>query len=252
MSNPVEQFQIHPLHPSLQFHIGSVDVSFTNSALWMLIGVVLSTVLLSVASKKRALVPGRMQMFAESLYEFIANMVRDNIGSEGRRYFPLIFTLFVMVMLGNTMGLIPYSFTYTSHLIVTLAMAMLIFVMVLVLGIARHGFHFFSFFLPPGVPVWLIPLIVPIEILSFAIRPVTLSVRLFANMIAGHIMLKVFAGFSVGMVAAFGTWGYAAGAVPMLFNTVLIGFELLIAFLQAYVFTVLSCIYLKDTIHIDH
>ncbi len=249
MSNPIHQFEITPYIP---LHIGGLDVSFTNSSLWMMIGVFLSVSVLSLASKKRALVPGRLQMFAETLYEFIANAIRDNIGSEGRRYFPLVFTLFVVVMLGNSLGLIPYSFTYTSHLIVTLALALIIFITVLVIGIARHGFHFFSLFLPPGLPVWLIPLILPIEILSFIVRPITLSVRLFANMIAGHIMLKVFAGFSVGMVAAMGGWGYLAAIFPMFFNTVLIGFELLIAFLQAYVFTVLSCIYLKDTIHIDH
>ncbi|MGB1077340.1 MAG: F0F1 ATP synthase subunit A [Bdellovibrionales bacterium] len=251
MANPVHQFEIHPLFPNHDIVVGGVDLSFTNSSLWMMIGVVLSVVVLNLAAKKRAMVPGRLQMFGESLYEFIANMIRDNIGAEGRRYFPLIFTLFVVVMLGNSLGLLPYSFTYTSHLVVTLALALLIFIMVLVIGIARHGLHFFSLFLPPGVPAWLIPLIVPIEILSFAIRPVTLSVRLFANMIAGHIMLKVFAGFSVGMAAA-GSYWLIGAAFPMFFNTVLIGFELLIAFLQAYVFTVLSCIYLKDTIHIDH
>ena len=217
----------------------------------MMAAVVLATVVLGMASKKRALVPGRMQMLSESLYEFIANMIRDNIGSEGRRYFPLIFTLFVIVLMGNTLGLIPGSFTYTSHLVVTLALALLIFVMVLIIGVIRHGFHFFSLFLPPGVPTWLTPLIVPIELISFIIRPVTLSVRLFANMVAGHIMLKVFASFSVSMAAA-GSFWFLGAAAPMLFNTILIGFELLIALLQAYVFTVLSCIYLKDTIHIDH
>ena len=248
MANPVHQFEITPLVP---LHLGAIDVSFTNSSLWMMIGVVLSVLVLSVASRKRALVPGRMQMFAEGLYEFIANMIRDNIGTEGRRYFPLVFTFFVIVMVGNSLGLIPGSFTYTSHLVVTLALALLIFIMVLIIGVARHGFHFFSLFLPPGVPAWLIPLIVPIEILSFIIRPITLSVRLFANMVAGHIMLKVFAGFSVSMAAA-GSYWLLGAAAPMLFNTVLIAFELLIAFLQAYVFTVLSCIYLKDTIDIDH
>jgi F-type H+-transporting ATPase subunit a len=252
MANPVHQFEIYPLFPEHEFIVSGVNLSFTNSSLWMMIAVVLSTVVLSMTTKKKALIPGRMQMFGEALYEFIANMIRENIGTEGRRYFPLIFTLFIVVFMGNVLGLVPYSFTYTSHLIVTLALALIIFVAVIVLGIARHGLHFFSLFLPPGVPAWLIPLILPIEILSFAIRPLTLSVRLFANMIAGHIMLKVFAGFSVGMVAAFGTLGYAAGALPMLFNTVLIGFELLIAFLQAYVFAVLSCIYLRDTIHIEH
>ncbi len=243
------QFEVRPIIP---FHIGNIDLSFTNSALWMLIGVVLSISVLSFASRKKALIPGRWQMFSESLYEFIANMIRDNLGLEGRRYFPFIFTLFVLVMLGNSLGLVPYSFTYTSHLIVTLSLALIIFISVLIIGFARHGFTFFRLFLPPGLPTWLMPLIIPIELLSFLIRPVTLSVRLFANMLAGHIMIKVFAGFSVALVASFGAAGYFFGIIPMFFNVVLIGFELLIAFLQAYVFTILSCIYLKDTLYIEH
>lgn len=248
MANPIHQFEISPI---VEIPVGSLDLSYTNSSLWMTIAVVLAIGFMSVATARRALVPGRMQMFSEILYNFIAGMIRENIGSKGRQYFPLIFTLFVVVLLGNVLGLIPYSFTYTSHLIVTAALAFLIFLVVMVIGLAKHGTHFFSLFLPPGVPLWLTPMIVPIELLSFLIRPVTLSVRLFANMIAGHIMLKVFAGFSAGMVAM-GAGGLALGLLPMLFNSVLIGFELLIAFLQAYVFAILSCIYLKDTVDIDH
>ena len=248
MANPIKQFEIQPLVP---LHVGNLDISYTNSALWMTIAVVVSTVLFSVAMRKRALVPGRMQAFAEMIYEFVASMIRENIGSKGRQYFPLIFTLFMIVLLGNMLGMLPYSFTYTSHIIVTAALAFFIFLVVMVIGIFKHGTHFFSLFIPPGVPWWLMPLIVPIEIMSFMIRPVTLSVRLFANMIAGHIMLKVFAGFSVGMFAAGGALTLA-GIGPMLFNSVLIGFEFLIAFLQAYVFAILSCIYLKDTVEIGH
>ncbi|MCI5060461.1 MAG: F0F1 ATP synthase subunit A [Alphaproteobacteria bacterium] len=248
MANPIHQFEIQPL---VHIPVGELDLSFTNSSLWMMIAVVLSTTLLSIATRRKALVPGRMQAFAEMLYEFIAGMIRENIGSKGRQYFPLIFTLFVVVLLGNMLGMLPYSFTYTSHIIVTAALAFMIFIIVLMIGFYKHGFHFFSLFLPPGVPWWLTPLIIPIEIMSFMIRPVTLSVRLFANMIAGHIMLKVFAGFSAGMVAM-GLGGVAFGLLPMLFNTVLIGFEFLIAFLQAYVFTILSCIYLKDTVELEH
>lgn len=217
----------------------------------MAIAVVTSTVFLTMAMRRKALVPGRAQIFAESLYEFVASMIRENIGPKGRQYFPLIFTLFVVVFLGNALGLLPYSFTYTSHIIVNAALAFMIFLVVVAIGIGKHGAHFFHIFLPPGVPWWLTPLIIPIEVLSFLIRPVTLSVRLFANMIAGHIMLKVFAGFSAGMVAM-GATGLALGILPMLFNSVLIGFELLIAFLQAYVFAILSCIYLKDTVEIGH
>jgi F-type H+-transporting ATPase subunit a len=248
VSNPIQQFEITPL---INLSVGSLDISYTNSSLWMSIAVVVATVSLSFAMRRKALVPGRMQVFAEGIYGFVANMIRENIGAKGSQYFPLIFTLFVIVLLGNMLGMIPYSFTYTSHIIVTAALAFFIFFIVVLIGIFKHGFSFFSLFLPPGVPWWLIPLIIPIEIMSFMIRPVTLSVRLFANMIAGHIMLKVFAGFSVGMAAAGGYLAFA-GIGPMLFNTVLIGFELLIAFLQAYVFAILSCIYLKDTVELEH
>ena len=248
MANPIHQFEITPIVP---LEIAGIDISYTNSALWMTIAVVLSTVFLTMAMRQKAVVPNRMQAFAEMLYGFVAGMIRENIGTKGRQYFPLIFTLFVVVLLGNMLGMLPYSFTYTSHIWVTAALAFFIFLIVMVIGFYKHGFHFFSLFVPPGVPMWLLPLIIPIEIMSFLIRPVTLSVRLFANMIAGHIMLKVFAGFSVGMFAA-GGYMTLAGIGPMLFNSVLIGFEFLIAFLQAYVFAILSCIYLKDTVEIAH
>ncbi len=248
MANPIHQFVIQPL---INIPAGAVDLSFTNSSLWMAIAVVASTVFLTMAMRRKALVPGRAQIIAEGAYEFVARMIRENIGPKGRQYFPLIFTLFMTVLLGNMLGLLPYSFTFTSHLIVNAALAFLIFLVVVIIGFAKHGTHFLHIFLPPGMPLWLTPLIVPIEVLSFLIRPVTLSVRLFANMIAGHIMLKVFAGFSADMVAM-GAGGVALGILPMLFNSVLIGFELLIAFLQAYVFAVLSCIYLKDTVEIGH
>lgn len=248
MANPIHQFEIQPL---IHIPVGNFDISYTNSSLWMTVAVILSTVFLSMAMRRKALVPGRMQAFAEIIYEFVANMIRENIGTKGRQYFPLIFTLFVVVLLGNMLGMVPYSFTYTSHIIVTAALAFIIFLTVLVVGFYKHGFHFFSLFLPPGVPWWLVPLILPIEIMSFLTRPITLSVRLFANMIAGHIMLKVFAGFSVGM-ATIGAGGVLAALLPMMFNTIMIGFEFLIAFLQAYVFAILSCIYLKDSVEIDH
>ena len=248
MANPIKQFEIQPLVP---LHVGQYDISFTNSSLWMAIAVIVSTVIFTMAMRRKALVPGRMQMFAETIYSFVANMIRENIGPKGRQYFPLIFTLFMIVLLGNVLGLVPYSFTYTSHIAVTAALAFMIFVLVLVVGIFKHGFQFFSLFLPAGVPWWLVPLILPIEIMSFLTRPITLSVRLFANMIAGHIMLKVFAGFSVGMMTL-GATGLLAGILPMIFNSVMIAFELLVAFLQAYVFAILSCIYLKDTVELEH
>lgn len=248
MADPIHQFVITPY---VDLKVGGVDLSFTNSSLWMMIGVVLSITILTMATRRKALVPGRMQVLGEMLYEFVANMIRENIGSGGRQYFPLIFTLFMVVLMGNLLGMIPYSFTYTSHIIVTMALALLIFFTVLIIGVVKHGPAFFSFLVPPGVPAWLFPLIIPIELVSFLARPVTLSVRLFANMMAGHLMLKVFAGFSVAMLSM-GAAGFAAGLVPMFFNVILIGFEFLIALLHAYVFTVLSCIYLKDTVELHH
>jgi|TARA_B100000073_G_scaffold347410_1_gene361668 F-type H+-transporting ATPase subunit a len=248
VASPTHQFEIKPL-VDLQF--SGIDLSFTNSSLWMAIAALLSVVFFVSATRKKAMVPSRVQAMSELSYAFIANMVRENIGTHGRQYFPLIFTIFMVVFLGNALGLIPYSFTYTSHIAVTAALAVMVFLMVIVIGIFKHGMHFFSLFLPPGVPLWLMPLVIPIEILSFCIRPVTLSVRLFANMIAGHILLKVIAGFSVGMISM-GAAGYALGILPMLFNVILIGFEFLIAFLQAYVFAILSCIYLKDTVELEH
>ncbi|MCD8497161.1 MAG: F0F1 ATP synthase subunit A [Alphaproteobacteria bacterium] len=248
MADPIHQFQIFPIIP---LYVGDMDLSFTNSSLWMTIAAVTSCTFLILATQKKALVPGRMQAFAEILYEFVASMIRENTGAEGRRYFPVIFTIFMIVLMGNVLGLIPYSFTYTSHIIVTGVLALLIFAMVTVLGFVNHGTHFLSLFSPPGVPFALKLFIVPIEVLSFIIRPVTLSVRLFANMLAGHLMLKVFAGFST-MLAAVGFGGVLAGFVPMIFNVALYALELLVALMQAYIFAILSSIYLKDTLDLHH
>ena len=248
MADPLHQFVITPIVP---VEIGGLDLSFTNSSLWMVFAVIGSIVLLSLGMRRRALVPGRLQVFVEMLYEMIAGMVRSTIGPEGHRYFPFIFTLFVIVLAGNVLGLLPYSFTFTSHIIVTIALAFSIFLAVIILGLFRHGLHFFSLFAPSGVPFFVYPLLVPIEIISYFARPITHGLRLFANMMAGHIMLKVFAGFSVGL-AGLGAAGFAAGLVPVGINAVLIGFELLIALLQAYVFAILACIYLKDTVEIGH
>ncbi|MCB9989082.1 MAG: F0F1 ATP synthase subunit A [Rhodospirillales bacterium] len=248
MTDPIHQFVIVPI---VELNPGGVDISFTNSSLWMVIGMVVSASFLSLAIRRKALIPGRMQVLSEMLYEFIAGMIRENIGSKGRQYFPLIFTLFIVVLMGNLLGMVPFSFTYTSHIAVTLALAMMIFFAVVIIGLARHGLKFFSLFVPPGVPVFLFPLIIPIELISFLIRPLTLSVRLFINMMVGHLLLKVVAGFSV-MLLALGFGGLLAGTLPALFNVILIAFEFLIALLHAYVFTVLSCIYLKDTVDLHH
>tara|TARA_Y100001001_G_C7949231_1_gene288413 strand:- start:243 stop:992 length:750 start_codon:yes stop_codon:yes gene_type:complete len=246
VADPIKQFKITPLTQE-PLVVGGVDISFTNSALWMAIAVVISVGFFLMAMQRKSIVPNRMQMMAEMVYGFVADMVRENVGVQGRKYFPFIFTIFILVLMGNLLGMIPGSFTFTSHIAVTGALALMIFFACTVIGFARHGLHFFSFFCPAGLPWALKPIIIPIEILSFMIRPVTLSVRLFANMMAGHLILKVFAGFSV-MMLGMGTVGYAMGVLPVLLNSLLIAFEILIALLQAYVFAILACIYLKDSI----
>lgn len=248
MADPLHQFVIQPIVP---LNPGGVDISFTNSSLWMMIAVIGSTLFLSLAMRRGALIPGRAQVAAEMLYEFIANMIRSNIGPQGRQYFPLIFTLFMAILMGNLLGMLPYSFTYTSHIAVTATLAVAVFSLVVVLGIVRHGVHFLSLFAPPGIPFFLYPIIVPIELISFFVRPITLSVRLFANMMAGHLMLKIFAGFSVAMLSL-GIGGFVMALAPMAFNVLLIGFEFMVALLHAYVFAVLCCIYLKDTVDLHH
>jgi len=248
VADPIHQFVITPIIP---FEMGGVDLSFTNSSLWMTIGAIVSVTFLTLATRKKALVPGRLQVSAEMLYEFIAGMIRENTGPKGRQYFPLIFTVFMIVLMGNVLGLIPYSFTYTSHIIVTFILAAIIFLTVTILGFIKNGTKFFTLFAPSGVPVGLLLLLVPIELLSFLIRPITLSVRLFANMVAGHLMLKVFAGFST-MVLGMGLGGVLVGILPMLFNVAIYALELLVALLQAYIFAILSAIYLKDTVDLHH
>jgi F-type H+-transporting ATPase subunit a len=241
---PLHQFEIQSLIP---IDIGGVNLSFSNSALFMAIALVVVTSFLTLGVNSRALVPGRWQSMAELSYEFVANMIRDNVGTEGRKYFPLIFTLFMFILFGNLLGLVPYGFTYTSHIIVTGALALCVFFGVTLVGLVRHGFRFFTFFVPSGVPMAMLPMMVPIEVISYLSRPVSLSIRLFANMMAGHTMLKVFAGFVLPLgIASFGIGGLA----PVTMNVLLIGFELLVAVLQAYVFTILTCLYLNDAIHL--
>jgi len=236
--HPLHQFEISPLVP---LHIGSVDVSYTNSALMMTIAVCLTSALLILGMRERAIIPGRWQSIAEVLYEFIANMVRDNVGPQGKPYFPFIFTLFMFVLFGNVMGMIPLSFTFTSHIAVTFAMAMVVFIGVTIIGFAKHGLHFLQMFFPRGAPLITAPLLVPIEIISYLSRPFSLAIRLFANMTVGHIMLKVIAGFVIMLGVA--------GIVPLAFLCGITLLEFGIALLQAYVFTILSCIYLNDAIN---
>jgi F-type H+-transporting ATPase subunit a len=211
----------------------------------MLIAAELATVLKTLAVRRGALVPGRLQSIAEMIYEFVANMVRDNAGHEARGFTPFVFTLFVFILLGNLLGMIPYTFTFTSHIIVTFALALTVFIMVTILGIVLHGFHFFSLFVPHGVPKVLLVLLVPIEILSYLTRPISLSIRLFANMMAGHTMMAVFSGFAVSMGVAL---GWAVGVLPLILVILLTGFEILVAAIQAYVFAILTCLYLRDAI----
>jgi F-type H+-transporting ATPase subunit a len=237
--SPLAQFEIHPILP---INIGGLDVSFTNSALWMVIAGGLAYALVMYGARHRSMVPGRLQSLVELSYEFIADMVGSTVGKEGRKYFPFVFTLFMFVLFGNALGLIPGSFTYTSHIIVTFSMAIFVVTAVTVIGFIRHGWHFLSLFAPRGCPIYVMPLLIPIEILSYLVRPVSLSLRLAINMTAGHIMIKTFAGF----IIALGVLGVA----PLALTVGLTGLEFAIAFLQAYVFAVLSCIYLQDTVHL--
>lgn len=237
--NPLHQFEIQKL---INLNLFGYDISFTNSALFMMIAICgLSALFLYSAIKYRT-IPNRLQALVEISYNLIAGMVNDNAGKEGMRFFPLIFSVFFFVLGGNLLGMIPYTFTYTSHIIVTFGLAMMVFLFVTILGFMIHGVHFFGFFVPKGVSIFLTPIIVPVEIISYLSRPVSLSIRLFANMMAGHTMLKVFAGFCVSL-------GVVYGIAPLAINILLTGFEIVISCLQAYIFTILSCIYLNDAIH---
>jgi len=237
--HPLEQFTIEPLIP---IHIGRLDLTYTNSALMMTIAAVLITALTVLATRRAALVPGRWQSIAEMIYEFVADMIDTNIGQGGRQFFPFIFTLFMFILFANFLGMIPYSYTVTSQIVVTFALAAVVFIGMTIIGIVRHGFHFLRLFVPQGVPAPLLLLLVPIELLSYFIRPFTLAIRLFANMLAGHTMLAIFAGFaaSIGLL----------GILPMGIDILLVALEVLVAALQAYVFAILTCLYLSDAIHL--
>ncbi len=246
MHSPVEQFTIKVL---FALNLFGYDISFTNSALFMVLAIAVSCGFLVFAMRPASVVPGRMQGLAEMMYEFVAEMVRSNVGNEGRPYFPFIFTLFMFILFSNLLGLIPYSYTVTSQIVVTFAMALFIFIGVTIIAVVKHGFHFFSFFIPSGAPKALLPLIFVIEVISYFIRPVSLSVRLFANMLAGHTMLKVFGGLAV-MIAGAGGIFVAGSILPLVAIVGLTGLEVLVACLQAYVFTILTCMYLNDAIHL--
>jgi len=240
--------KVDPIH---QFAIIDLGLGITNSAIFMVATVATILGFLFFATAGRALVPGRAQALAESAYEFVANMLREAAGPEGMRFFPLVFSLFMFILVANLLGMVPYFFTVTAHIIVTFALALLVILTVIVYGFWKHGLHFLKLFVPEGVPGYLIPLVVLIEVISFLSRPISLSVRLFANMLAGHITLKVFAGFVVTL-ASLGAVGWLGAVLPFVMVVAITALELLVAFLQAYVFAVLTCMYLNDALHPSH
>jgi F-type H+-transporting ATPase subunit a len=248
-ADPIHQFQITKLFTI--GHIGGQEIAFTSSSAYMFLAVAVISLLMIGGTAGRQLVPGRMQSIAELSYEFVAGMLRGNAGAEGMKFFPLVFSLFMFICISNLIGIIPYAFTVSSHLIVTAALALLVFFIVLFYGLYKNGLKFFKLFVPSGVPVFIMPIVVPIEVISFFLKPISHSVRLFANMLAGHIALKVFAGF-VAMLGALGVVGWVGAILPLALTIALTALELLVAFLQAYVFAILTCIYLNDALHPGH
>ena len=239
----MQQFSVHKIGPEIK--IAGVDLSFTNASLFMIISTFAILIFLFLGTKERKIVPDKVQLIAEMFYSFVAKMISDTAGSKAKPYFPFIFSLFMFVLFCNMIGMLPYSFTVTSHIIVTLILALFIFIAVTIIGFAKHGLKYLSIFVPSGVPAVLLPLITIIEIISYLSRPVSLSVRLFANMMAGHTMLKVFGGFVLSL-------GILGGWLPLSFSVALTGLEILVAFLQAYVFAILTCIYLNDALNLHH
>jgi len=242
-TNPMHQFKVYKIGPEIT--LGEINLSFTNASLFMAITAILILSFLFLGTKRKALIPSKMQLIAEMSYTFVAKMINDTAGSNAKSFFPFIFTLFMFVLFANMVGMLPYSFTVTSHIIVTFVLATIVFIGVTVIGFAKHGIKYLQLFVPKGVPVVLLPLIVVIEIISYLSRPVSLSVRLFANMMAGHTMLKVFGGFVISL-------GLLGGWLPLGFTVALTGLEILVAFLQAYVFAILTCIYLNDALNLHH
>jgi F-type H+-transporting ATPase subunit a len=249
MADPIHQFEIKKIFTI--GHIGGQEIAFTNSSLFMILSIGVIAALLVGATSSRSLVPGRLQSVAELSYEFVATTIRSTAGSEGMKFFPLVFSLFMFILVANIIGLVPYTFTVTSHIIITVLLALLVFLTVVIYGFWKNGLKFFKLFVPSGIPIFILPLVVFIEVFSFFLRPISHSVRLFANMLAGHIALKVFAGF-ITLLAGFGIVGMAGAVLPLGMVIALTALELLVAFLQAYVFTILTCIYLNDAIHPGH
>ena len=241
--NPMHQFEVHRIGPEIR--LGNIDISFTNASLFMVISSIAILLIFNLGSKKNSLIPNKIQLLAELSYTFISKMISDTAGSKAKPYFAFIFSLFMFVLFCNMLGMIPYSFTVTSHIIVTFILAIFIFISVTIIGFIKHGLSYLKLFVPSGVPLILMPLIVVIEIISSLSRPISLSVRLFANMMAGHTMMKVFGGFVISL-------GIIGGWLPLSFSVALTGLEILVAFLQAYVFAILTCIYLNDALNLHH
>jgi F-type H+-transporting ATPase subunit a len=242
-TNPMHQFEVYKIGPEI--NLGNINLSFTNASLFMTISAILILSMLFLGTKKKYLIPSKIQLITEMSYTFVAKMINDTAGSSAKAFFPFIFTLFMFVLFSNMVGMLPYSFTVTSHIIVTFVLATIVFVGVTIIGFMKHGIKYLGLFVPKGVPILLLPLIVIIEIISYLSRPVSLSVRLFANMMAGHTMLKVFGGFVISL-------GLLGGWLPLSFSVALTGLEILVAFLQAYVFAILTCIYLNDALNLNH
>ena len=242
-TNPMHQFNVYRIGPEIS--LGRVDISFTNASLFMIISALTIISVLFVGTRRKAIVPTKIQLLTELSYTLVSKMISDTAGSKAKPYFPFVFSLFMFVLFCNMLGMLPYSFTVTSHIIVTFALAAVIFIGVTIIGFVNHGAGYLKLFIPSGVPLFLLPLIVIIEIISYLSRPVSLSVRLFANMMAGHTMLKVFGGFVISL-------GIVGGLLPLSFTVALTGLEILIAFLQAYVFAILTCIYLNDALNLNH
>ena len=242
-ANPMNQFNVYRIGPEIK--LGNVDISFTNASLFMVISTIAILIVLNLGAKKKSLIPDKLQLLAELSYSFVAKMISDTAGTKAKPYFSFIFSLFMFVLFCNMFGMIPYSFTVTSHIIVTFVLAAFIFIGVTIIGFIKHGLGYLKLFVPSGVPMVLLPLIVVIEIISYLSRPISLSVRLFANMMAGHTMMKVFGGFVVSL-------GIVGGWLPLSFSVALTGLEILVAFLQAYVFAILTCIYLNDALNLHH
>ena len=239
----MHQFTVYRIGPEISF--GNIDVSFTNASLFMVINALLILFLFSLGTRNKALIPSKIQLVSELSYTFVAKMINDTAGVKAKPYFPFIFSLFMFVLFCNMVGMLPYAFTVTSHIIITFVLASIIFIGVTIIGFVKHGFKYLKIFVPSGVPIFLLPLIVIIEVISYLSRPISLSVRLFANMMAGHTMLKVFGGFVISL-------GFLGGWLPLSFSVALTGLEILVSFLQAYVFAILTCIYLNDALNLHH